>query len=278
MTQRGARAIESRLFARRENKQAAFIPFVVAGDPDFETSLRIILELAAFSDVIEIGIPYSDPLADGPVIQEGALRALHAGMTLPRSLELMRRVREKTDVPLIAFTYVNPVVQYGPEKLAQAVSQAGGDGFIVPDLPFEESDRLREAAQQEGLALIPLMSLTSKRRIDKIVKAASGFVYCVSSLGVTGERAGFADELQSFVEAVKQASRVPVAVGFGVSQPQQVAELSAYSDGVIVGSAIVRRTEAIASALNSGDEAAVTEGITALVSFCKSLAIAGQQS
>jgi len=205
---RGAAAIEQRILARRERREAAFIPFVVAGDPDFDTSLAIILALAEFSDVIELGIPYSDPLADGPVIQEGALRALSAGMSLPRSLELMRAVRAQTDVPLVAFTYVNPVIQYGAQALAKAVREAGGDGFIVPDLPFEESDELRAAAEAEGLALIPLISLTSRQRIEKIASVASGFVYCVSSLGVTGERAAFATELREFVEAVKAAAGV----------------------------------------------------------------------
>lgn len=276
MTSRGAVAIESRLEARRAKGQAAFIPFVVAGDPDFETSVTIIRELAAFADVIEIGIPYSDPLADGPVIQEGAMRALGGGMSLPRSLELMRRVREHTDVPLIAFTYVNPVVQYGAQRLAQAVREAGGDGFIVPDLPFEESDTLRAAADREGLALIPLLSLTSRGRMDKIAKVARGFVYCVSSLGVTGERAGFADDLQAFVEAVAAASPVPVAVGFGVSRPEQVAQLASYADGVIVGSAIVRRTEAVAKARQQGDEAGAAQAIAELLAFCRTLAQAGQ--
>lgn len=272
---RGAKAIEQSLESRRQRGETAFIPFVVAGDPDFETSVEIVCQLAKVAAVIEIGIPYSDPLADGPVIQEGALRALARGMSLPRSLELIRAVRARTDVPLVAFTYVNPVVQFGYERLSDALSQAGGDGFIVPDLPFEESEELATAANRHGLALIPLLALTSHTRIERIARAARGFVYCVSSLGVTGERAAFADTLRGFVEAVRAASSVPVAVGFGVSRPEQVRELSGYADAVIVGSAIVRRIGEIAAARSSGDAHAAEALLTALYAYCADLADAG---
>lgn len=274
MGERGSAAIEARLRACA-GERAAFIPFVTAGDPDFDASCDIILRLAAFSDVIEIGIPYSDPLADGPAIQAGSLRALAAGMTMPRALELIRRARAQTDVPLIAFTYINPVLQFGFARFAAACRGAGADGIIVPDLPHEESFELRAAAEEQGLALIPLLALTSRERVRRIAAAARGFVYCVSSLGVTGERSGFAPELRAFVEAAKAASRAPVAVGFGVSRPEHVRELSAYADGVIVGSALVRLCGRVGEALAAGDRAEAARRGEALAAFAKSLADAG---
>ena len=273
MSVRGRTAIEQSI--RNPKGKTAFIPFVVGGDPDFDTSLRLILELAEFSDVIEVGFPYSDPLADGPVIQAGSLRALQAGMNLPKCLELIRKVREKTDVPLIAFTYVNPVVQYGMERLAAACQEAGADGLIVPDLPFEESDELQQAVDRHELALIPLVAPTSGERVKKVVASARGFLYCVSSLGVTGERGKFMQALESFVQNVKSLSNLPVAVGFGISQPKQVAELSSYADGVIVGSAIVRRVQAVADAVAAHDEGKSLQAIRDVATFAKGLARAG---
>lgn len=274
MTMRGQSAIVQAI--RNCGKRAAFIPFVSAGDPNEDVSYRILLELAQFSDVIEVGVPYSDPLADGPVIQAGSLRALQAGMTLPRALRLIARVRAVSDVPIVIFTYVNPVVQYGADALMQAAADAGADGLIIPDLPYEESAETRAAAARRDLALIPLISLTSHERVQMIAASATGFAYCVSSLGVTGERAAFAAELRAFVDTVKQASSVPVAVGFGVSSPQQVRELAAFADGVIVGSAIVRRCEDIQVALTSGDAARLDESIQALSAAARELSEAGR--
>ncbi|OPG16664.1 tryptophan synthase subunit alpha [Ferroacidibacillus organovorans] len=258
--------------ALSKKRGAGFIPFLSAGDPDAETSFQLLTQLAAFSSVIEVGIPYSDPLADGPVIQDGSLRAQKQGMNLPKALQLIARVRAVTDVPIVVFTYVNPVLSYGAKELAKACQEVGADGMIVPDLPHEEAGDLRQALQERGLALIPLVSLTSGERIETIARAASGFVYCVSSLGVTGERQGFSSDLRAFVERVREYSSVPVAVGFGVSQPEQVRELSDYTDGIVVGSALVRRCAAIAEAIQNGDSIGAQREQDELIAFAKSLA------
>ena len=272
MHKHGRHAIEEAIVRRKEQHQAAFIPFVMAGDPTFEESLGIILKMAEFSDVIEVGIPYSDPLADGPVIQASALRALADSMTMERAFTLFQAIREKTEVPLIAFTYVNPVLQYGYAEMAKKLAQIGVDGMIVPDLPYEESEPLQQALATYDLALIPLIALTSKERIQKIAQSASGFAYCVSSLGVTGERSQFASDLQAFVQTVSSHSSVPVAVGFGVKEPAQVHELRAYADGVIVGSALVRLIGAIDEAKRSGDQRQVEAAYEQLFTLAQNLA------
>ncbi len=251
--------------------RAAFIPFISAGDPDFETSVNIARLLARHADAIEIGIPYSDPLADGPVIQEASLRALRGGMTMTRAFDLMRAVRARSDVPLIAFTYANPVIQAGPAAFARTCRESGVNGIIVPDLPVEESGELRAAADREGVALIPLLALTSGDRIRRIAAGARGFVYCVSSLGVTGERNSFSDQLRSFVESVRRHAAVPVAVGFGVSRPDHVRELSAFADGVVVGSAIVRLCGAMEPAVRDKDAGLLQTKMDELEQFCADL-------
>ncbi len=271
MTMRGKVAIENRLRTRGE--RVAFIPFVSAGDPNEEYSYQLILELAKFSDVIEIGVPYSDPLADGPVIQAGSLRALQAGMSFPKALSLIARVRVVTDIPIVLFTYVNPVIQYGPEHLMKSCIQVGVDGLIIPDLPYEESEEMRTLTNQYSLALIPLISLTSYDRIEKIAANATGFAYCVSSLGVTGERSTFVNNLEDFVRTVRQASPVPVAVGFGVSQPQHIKALSAFADAVIVGSALVRRCGDIDDALKQEDHEKAEKALADLIEFARTLAL-----
>ena len=267
----GRGQLEQRLRACSPER-AAFIPFITEGDPDFATSVKIALMLARYADAIEIGIPYSDPLADGPVIQEASLRALQGGMTMSRAFDLMRAVREHSEVPLIAFTYANPVIQAGPAAFVRACRESGVSGMIVPDLPFEESDELLAAADKDGVALIPLLALTSRERIAKIAGRAQGFAYCVSSLGVTGERSNFSDQLRSFVETVQRYATVPTAVGFGVSTADHVRELAAYADGVVVGSAIVRMCGAMQPAVLSGDEAVLQEKMDELERFCAGLA------
>ncbi len=274
MNNRGRKAIEDRF--RADGKKTAFIAFAMAGDPSLEESYEIILGLSQHADIIEVGIPYSDPLADGPVIQGASLRALRAGTTMDHAIALMRRLREHTDVPLIAFTYVNPVLQYGIERLVTALVEAGVDGMIVPDLPYEESGPLREALNKAGLALIPLIALTSQNRIQKIAASATGFTYCVSSLGVTGERSQFSNQLEEFVSQVKEHSPVPVAVGFGVREASQVHYLKTFADGVIVGSAIVRYAEAIGVALNQENVDLVQKTRKNLMDFAKNLALAAQ--
>lgn len=236
--QRGRKAVVEAL-ADCKNR-AALVPFVVAGDPDYDRSLAMLRLLGEVADVIEVGIPYSDPLADGPTIQAGAARALSAGMNLEKAMQLIAQFRAESDVPVIAFTYANPVYRTGIRRFLEMCKNAGADGVIIPDLPHEESATLRAELDQHDMAYVPLVALTSGARAEQIAKTATGFVYCVSTLGVTGERARFAAELPTFVNQVKNFSKVPVAVGFGVSNPEQVAELSTYADGVIVGSAFVK--------------------------------------
>jgi tryptophan synthase alpha chain len=238
-------------------KTAALIPFLTAGDPDFDRSLRCFQAvLAAGADIVEIGIPYSDPLADGPVIQSASLRSLRAGFRLPQAFELCRRLRPTTDAGLVLFSYVNPVLQYTPERFFRDAKEAGADGVIIPDLPFEESEPLRVLADRFSIALIPLVAPTSgDERIAQICKHARGFVYCVSSLGVTGERAQLSERVRTLVASVRQYTDLPAAVGFGVSTPAQAREVGEYADGVIVGSAFVRRVEeALAETQSAGGE------------------------
>lgn len=223
----------------------ALIPFLMAGDPTFDLSLDLFRAvLAARADVVEIGIPYSDPLADGPVIQAAAVRALSAGFRLPKAFELAEELRRHTDKALVLFTYVNPLLQYTPERFFRDAKSAGVDGVIVPDLPFEESEAVRATADRFGLALIPLVAPTSdEERVAAICANARGFVYCVSSLGVTGERARFSERLEELVAAARRHASVPVAVGFGVGTPEQARHIASFADGVIVGSAFIRKLE-----------------------------------
>ncbi|TDY50717.1 tryptophan synthase alpha chain [Alicyclobacillus sacchari] len=221
----------------------ALIPFIVAGDPDYDQSFAIARAiLASGADMLEIGFPYSDPLADGPVIQAAALRSLNRGCQLPDCFRLVRDLRSETNKPLIAFTYVNPLMQYGATRFFAELAQAGGDGVIVPDVPLEEAPELARVAADQGIAWIPLVAPTSgEERIQAIAQQARGFVYCVSSLGVTGERSSISTQVESLVQAVKRHTSLPACVGFGVSTPDHVREIAGYADGVIVGSAYVRR-------------------------------------
>jgi tryptophan synthase alpha chain len=233
-----------RAFVRHQDR-AALIPFLNAGDPTFADSLALFRSvLRAGADMIEIGTPYSDPLADGPVIQNSALRSLRAGFQLPHSFELAAALRKEGDHAQVLFTYVNPLLQYSVDRFFRDAQAAGVDGVIIPDLPIEESESIRETADEYGIALIPLVAPTSgEERIRDICAHARGFVYCVSSLGVTGERANMSDRVKSLVATVRQYSQLPVAVGFGVSTPEQARDIATYADGVIVGSAFIRRIE-----------------------------------
>lgn len=219
------------------------IPFITVGDPHLDLTESII-ELLADEGVtaIELGVPFSEPVADGPIIQASSQRALKNGVTLTDVLELGRRVREKgCHVPLILFSYFNPLLQFGLDRLIQELAIIGFQGLIVPDLPFEESGPLRQLAKHKGISFIPLVAPTSRSRIEMIVEEAEGFVYCISSLGTTGKRSEFADEIFSFLKTVRQLSPVPIAVGFGISSPQHVTQFTPYCDAVIVGSSLVEK-------------------------------------
>ncbi len=233
-------------FERRRG-EGTLIPFLTAGDPDYETSLKLFRTvLAAGADIVEIGIPYSDPLADGPVIQAASLRSLGAGFLLPRAFELAAALREEAkDKAIILFTYVNPVLQYGPERFFEAAASAQTDGVIIPDLPYEESHAIRALADRFGIDLIQLVTPASPpERIAAICSAARGFVYLVSTLGVTGERTTLSDRVGALAEEVRRHTDLPIAVGFGVSRPEHAEQILQFADGVIIGSAFVRQIEA----------------------------------
>lgn len=223
-----------------ENKKA-FIAFVTGGDPDIETTEALIPQMAeAGADLIEIGIPFSDPVAEGVVIQEADMRSLAAGTTTDKLFDMVKRVRNKVDIPLVFMTYMNPVYTYGTKKFTDKCRECGIDGLIIPDVPYEERDEVKEECEAAGIELISMIAPTSKERIEMIANEAKGFLYCVSSLGVTGVRSEITTNVREMVEHVRRVSDVPCAIGFGISSPKQAYQMASVSDGVIVGSAIVK--------------------------------------
>ena len=230
----------SRIAKAFENGKA-FIGFVTGGDSSIEKSEEYILEMVrAGANLVEIGIPFSDPTAEGQVIQEANIRALANGTTTDSIFDLVVNVRKKTDVPLVFLTYLNPVFTYGFQRFFSRCEETGVDGIIIPDLPFEEKDEVAPIAAAHGIDIISLIAPTSEDRIKKIAAEASGFIYIVSSMGVTGVRNEIKTDVKSIIDIVKSVTSVPTAVGFGISTPTQAAQLSQYADGVIVGSAIVK--------------------------------------
>lgn len=229
----------------KERNETALIPFLTVGDPSAQLTLDIIKEVeAAGANIVELGVPYSDPLADGPVIQRASQRALKEHVTIRTCMETALNARKAgSELPFILFTYYNPVLQMGLDLFFDEVVAHDISGLIIPDLPIEESAEIRKRASEAGVHLIPLIAPTSHERISTITRNASGFIYCVSSLGVTGERADFFSGIEAFIDTVKQYSPVPVAIGFGISSREQVARFSDICDGVVVGSAIVRQIE-----------------------------------
>ena len=223
-----------------ENKKA-FIGFSTAGDPTFDASYRNMMAMVeAGADLIEIGIPFSDPIAEGPVIQEANIRALGNGMTTDRAFELAAKLRESTDIPLCFMTYLNPVYKYGYDRFFSRCREIGVDGLICPDLPFEEKQEAAAVAKKYDIALVSLIAPTSEERIRMIAENAEGFLYIVSSMGVTGVRSEIKTDLSSIMASVRKYAKVPAAIGFGISTPETAKRMSEISDGVIVGSAIVR--------------------------------------
>ncbi len=219
----------------------AFIPFITCGDPDLETTAKIVRAAAANgADLIELGIPFSDPTAEGPVIQEANIRALAGGVTTDKVFDLVRELRRDVTVPMVFMTYANVVFSYGTERFCKNAAEAGMDGIILPDVPFEEKGDFDGICKQYGLDLISLIAPTSQDRIAMIAKEASGFIYIVSSLGVTGVRSEITTDIGAMVSIVRENTDVPCAVGFGISRPEQAAAMAAASDGAIVGSAIIR--------------------------------------
>ena len=225
-------------------KKKAFIPFITCGDPDIETTkaaVRAMIENGA--DMIELGIPFSDPTAEGPVIQGANVRALSGGITTDKVFDMVRDLRKDITIPLLFMTYANVVYSYGAEKFISLCKETGIDGLILPDVPYEEKEEFSGLCDKYDVALVSFIAPTSENRIAMIAKEAKGFIYVVSSLGVTGVRSEIKTDLASIVKIIRENTDVPCAIGFGISTPEQAAKMSAIADGVIIGSAIIRLLE-----------------------------------
>ncbi len=222
----------------------AFIPFITCGDPDLETTAKAVrAAVKGGADLIELGIPFSDPTAEGPVIQGANIRALRGGVTTDKVFELVKELRRDVTVPMVFMTYANVVFSYGSEKFISTCKEIGIDGLIIPDLPFEEKDEFQPVCDKYGVDLISLIAPTSHERISMIAKQAQGFIYVVSSLGVTGTRSEITTDLGAIVDVIRKNTDVPCAIGFGISTPEQAKKMAALSDGAIVGSAIIKILE-----------------------------------
>ena len=222
----------------------AFIAFLTCGDPDLGTTAAAVrAAVAGGADLIELGIPFSDPTAEGPVIQASTLRALSQGVTTDQVFDCVRKIRQRTDIPLVFMTYANVVFSYGSERFIANCREVGIDGLILPDVPYEEKEEFLPLCRQYGVDLISLIAPTSQNRIAMIAREAEGFLYIVSSLGVTGARKEITTDLASIVKVVRQNTQIPCAIGFGISTPQQAGEMAALADGAIVGSALVQLLE-----------------------------------
>lgn len=229
----------------------AFIAFLTAGDPDADSTVRFVLEMErAGADLIEIGIPFSDPTAEGVVIQDANIRSLKNGMTTDGVFDIVERIREQSDIPLVFMTYLNPVFHYGYDRFFTRCEELGVSGIIIPDLPYEEKEEVAVPAKEHQVQVISMIAPTSEARIQMIAQEAEGFVYVVSSMGVTGVRSEIKTDLGGIVENIRKVSDTPCAIGFGISTPKQAEEMAEVADGAIVGSAIVRLIE------NYGKEAA----------------------
>lgn len=219
----------------------AFIPFITCGDPSLEVTEQLVYAMEeAGADLIELGIPFSDPTAEGPVIQSANVRALSGGVTTDKIFEMVEKIRKNSQIPMVFMTYANVVFSYDIERFVKKAAEIGMDGLILPDVPYEEKSEFDVVCKAYGLDLISLIAPTSNERIAQIARDAEGFVYCVSSLGVTGMRSQITTDIGAMVKLVKQEKDIPCAVGFGISNPEQAKKMAAQSDGVIVGSAIVK--------------------------------------
>ncbi|UHA72972.1 tryptophan synthase subunit alpha [Paenibacillus sp. 481] len=259
-------------FARLSNEgRSALMPFFTLGDPTLESTVALLLGMEqAGADLIELGIPYSDPLADGPVIEKASARALKNNVTIEDSFHVVREARRAgANIPYVLFTYFNPVLQYGLDPFFTAAAEADINGIIIPDLPIEESEPIRIVADRYGIHLIPLVAPTSEARIARIVEHGRGFIYCVSSLGVTGMRDSFGDEVESFLHAVRKSTSLPIAIGFGISTAAHVQRFAPHCDGVIVGSAVVRQIEAALPLLEN--PATSAKGVLQICDFVRQL-------
>lgn len=219
----------------------AFIPFITAGDPDLASTERFVLAMAeAGADLIEIGIPFSDPIAEGAVIQEADIRALRSGTTTEKVFEMVKSLRQKTDIPLVFMTYLNIVFYYGYDQFFTRCAEVGISGIIIPDLPYEEKNECAGIAAEHQVEIVSMIAPTSRERIQTIASDAEGFLYVVSSMGVTGVRQKITTDLKTIIGQIREVTSLPAAIGFGISTPGQASDMAAISDGAIVGSAIVR--------------------------------------
>ena len=225
-------------------KGKAFIPFVTCGDPSLDVTEKIVYAMEeAGADLIELGIPFSDPTAEGPVIQGANLRALSGGVTTDKVFDMVEKIRKNSSIPMVFMTYANVVFSYGTETFISTCKEIGIDGLILPDIPYEEKEEFLPICHKYDVELISLIAPTSENRISMIAKEAEGFLYIVSSLGVTGTRSEIKTDLKSIVDVVRQNTDIPCAIGFGISTPEQAGKMAAISDGAIVGSAIVKLIE-----------------------------------
>jgi tryptophan synthase alpha chain len=227
-------------------QKAALMPYFTLGYPDPKTSLDVVEAIAPYSDLIELGVPFSDPIADGPTIQRSTQLAIEAGVTTKVCLNMVRDLRSRgVSVPLLLMGYYNPILAYGEERYAEDLAQAGVDGLIVPDLPPEEAKTLQKRCAESGLAFISFLAPSSNlKRVKLVASVASGFIYMVSVTGVTGARRNFSDKLSDFVSSIKTFTEIPVAVGFGISSAEQASTIGDIADGVIVGSALINAVDA----------------------------------
>jgi len=235
--------IDKKFSDLRKDKKKAFIAFITAGDPNLKTTEQLVLAFEkAGADIVELGVPFSDPLADGPTIQAASERALKNGVNLDKILECVRRIRRKSDIPIVLMTYYNPIFHYNERKFIARAKKSGVDGVIVPDLPPEEAKPLIEEARAHNLSTIFFLSpTTTTKRIKKVAKSSTGFIYFVSIAGVTGARQALPSVLAQQVRTAKRYTKTPICVGFGVSTAAQVKSIGRVADGVIVGSAIVKK-------------------------------------
>ncbi|CAL9134151.1 unnamed protein product [Musa textilis] len=260
-----APGISETLSRLKEQGKVALIPFITAGDPDLSTTSKALKILdSSGSDLIELGIPYSDPLADGPVIQAAATRALAKGTNFDGVISMLREVVPQLSCPIAIFTYYNPILKRGIDKFMSTIAEVGVCGLVVPDVPLEETESLRKEAAKHNIELVLLTTPTTPtERMKEIVQASEGFVYLVSSIGVTGARASVSSRVQSLLQEIKESTTKPVAVGFGISQPEHVKQVAGWgADGVIVGSAIVKLL---------GGAKSPEEGLNELEAFTRSL-------
>ena len=251
----------------KKDKRIALMPFLMAGDPDLETTARILLKLQeSGADMVELGIPYSDPLADGPIIQLAASRALSSGTSPTKVFKMLLELRDKLSIPIILFTYSNPLINRGLEEFCSEASEVGVSGLVVPDLPLEEAEKLSRIAETKAIDLVLLVAPTTPLdRMKKIANTSNGFTYLVSVTGVTGERSSIEENVETLVKQLKGSSSSPVAVGFGISDAKHIKQVKEWgADGAIVGSALVKRIA------NASNEVKVEEA----GSFCRELRIA----